>query len=412
MTATERFFKYIAYHTTSAEEESQSPSTARQLQLTRALAEEMEAMGLRDVHVDACGNALGTLPATPGVSGAPVLAFLAHVDTAPGTSGENVQARIVRYEGGELPLGHGAVLSPARFPALEGLVGQELIVTDGSTLLGADDKAGVAEIMTMAQRLLEEGTPHGELRLIFTTDEEVGRGTEGLDVKVLGCDYGYTVDGGELGTYDWENFNAASARVSIRGVSIHPGSAKGVMVNAAALAAQFQDLLPKDQVPERTAGYEGFIHLCSIRGDVSSAELDYILRDHDRALLEEKKAVLQSAAERLNAIYGPGAVQVETQDTYYNMREKLEPHRHLLQRIEAAFAAEGIQARAQAIRGGTDGAQLSWAGLPCPNLSTGGYNFHGVYEFIPVRSLELMVSVLCRLAAGFAAPFDPGQAAV
>lgn len=405
MTATERFLKYIGYHTTSAEDESQSPSTARQLQLTRALAEEMEALGLRDVHVDACGNALGTLPATPGVS-APVLALLAHVDTSPDASGENVRARIVRYEGGELPLGHGAVLTPARFPALEGLAGQELIVTDGSTLLGADDKAGVAEIMTMAQRLLEEGVPHGELRLIFTTDEEVGRGTEGLDVKALGCDYGYTVDGGELGTYDWENFNAASARVSIRGVSIHPGSAKGVMVNAAALATQFQDLLPKDQVPERTAGYEGFIHLCSIRGDVSSAELDYILRDHDRALLEEKKAVLEKAAGRMNAIYGPDTVQVQTQDTYYNMREKLEPHRHLLQRIEAAFAAEGIQARPQAIRGGTDGAQLSWEGLPCPNLSTGGYNFHGVYEFIPVRSLEVMVSVLCRLAAGFAVPHE------
>ena len=401
MTATERFLRYIAFSTASADDSEKSPSTDRQLALSRALAEEMRAMGLRDVGVDACGNAVGTLPAAAGAD-APCVAFIAHVDTSPSASGENVRARRVFFDGTDIALGHGEILSEKQFPAMAACRGQELIVTDGSTLLGADDKAGVAEIMTMAELLERENLPHGELRLIFTTDEEVGRGVEGLRVEDLGCRYGYTVDGGALGTYEYENFNAASARVRIRGVGIHPGSAKGIMVNASAVAMELHGLLPADQVPEKTEAREGFIHLSAMRGSVTEAELDYIIRDHDRTLFEEKKRAVQAAAETVNARYGPGTAACELRDTYYNMREKIEPHRHLLERIEGAFAACGIAARAEPIRGGTDGALLSWMGLPCPNLCTGGYNYHGVHEFIPTASLEAMPRVLCRLAGSFA----------
>ena len=400
MTSTERFLRYISFSTASDEKSETSPSTERQLNLTRALAEEMRSLGLIDVYVDSCGNAIGTLPASPGVH-APTVAFIAHVDTSPAASGENVKAREVVFYGTDIVLGHGQILSEKQFPAMKALHGQTLLVTDGSTLLGADDKAGVAEIMTMAETLIRENRPHGELRLVFTTDEEVGRGTEGLDVETLGCRWGYTVDGGALGEYEYENFNAASAKVRFRGVGIHPGSAKGIMKNASAIAAEFHSLLPAEQVPEKTEGYEGFIHLTEMRGDVVEAELEYIIRDHSRPLFEEKKETVRRAVQEIERRHGAGTVSAEIRDTYYNMREKVEPHRHLLDRAEAAFRSCGVTPRAAAIRGGTDGAVLTWKGLPCPNLSTGGYNFHGVHEFIPVASLETMPRVLLHLAQSF-----------
>ena len=400
MTAKERFLRYITYSTASSEESGTSPSTERQLTLGNALKDEMEALGLRDVHMDACGNVIGTLPATPGVT-APVVAFISHMDTSPAASGENVRAREVFFDGSDIELGHGITLSQRQFPAMNEVVGKTLIVTDGSTLLGADDKAGVAEIMTMCEKLLSGGTPHGELRIVFTTDEEVGRGTEGLDVKDLACDWGYTVDGGALGSYEYENFNAAAATVRVHGVGIHPGSAKNIMKNAATIAMELHDMLPDDQVPERTEGYEGFIHLTDIRGDVVETVIHYIIRDHDRELFEEKKNRVLGAVNMINLIHGDGTAEAEITDTYYNMKEKVLPHRHLLDRVEAAFTACGVKPYAEAIRGGTDGAMLTWEGLPCPNLSTGGYNFHGVQEFIPVDALETMPDVLVKLAESF-----------
>lgn len=400
MTCKERFLQYIAVSTASDDESTESPSTVRQLELSRRLAEEMLSMGLKNVHMDRCGNAIGTLPATEGVR-AGTLALIAHVDTSPDASGENVRAREVLYTGEDIELGHGVVLSEKQFPAMKDVRGKVLLVTDGSTLLGADDKAGVAEIMTALEKLIASGAPHGELRIVFTTDEEVGRGTEGLDVKELACDWGYTVDGGELGVYEYENFNAAAALVRIHGVGIHPGSAKGIMKNAAAIATKFHALLPAEQVPEKTEGYEGFIHLTDISGDVVEAELHYIIRDHDRTLFEEKKALVRAAADEISRVYGTGTAEAEITDTYYNMREKIEPHRHLLDRAAAAYRACGVPARAEAIRGGTDGAVLTWMGLPCPNLSTGGYNYHGVHEFIPVDSLEIMPDVLLKIIGSF-----------
>ena len=400
MTAKERFLRYITYSTASSEESGTSPSTERQLTLGNALKDEMEALGLQDVHMDACGNVIGTLPATPGVT-APAVAFISHMDTSPAASGENVRAREVFFDGSDIELGHGVTLSRRQFPAMEEVVGKTLIVTDGSTLLGADDKAGVAEIMTMCEKLLSGGTPHGELRIVFTTDEEVGRGTEGLDVKDLACDWGYTVDGGALGSYEYENFNAAAATVRVHGVGIHPGSAKNIMKNAATIAMELHDMLPDDQVPERTEGYEGFIHLTDIRGDVVETVIHYIIRDHDRELFEEKKNRVLGAVNMINLIHGDGTAEAEVTDTYYNMKEKVLPHRHLLDRVEAAFTACGVKPYAEAIRGGTDGAMLTWEGLPCPNLSTGGYNFHGVQEFIPVDALETMPDVLVKLAESF-----------
>ena len=400
MTCKERFLQYIAVSTASDDESTESPSTVRQLELSRRLAEEMLSMGLKNVHMDRCGNAIGTLPATEGVR-AGTLALIAHVDTSPDASGENVRAREVLYTGEDIELGHGVVLSEKQFPAMKDVRGKVLLVTDGSTLLGADDKAGVAEIMTALEKLIASGAPHGELRIVFTTDEEVGRGTEGLDVKELACDWGYTVDGGELGVYEYENFNAAAALVRIHGVGIHPGSAKDIMKNAAAIATKFHALLPAEQVPEKTEGYEGFIHLTDISGDVVEAELHYIIRDHDRTLFEEKKALVRAAADEINRVYGAGTAEAEITDTYYNMREKIEPHRHLLDRAEAAYRACGVPTRAEAIRGGTDGAVLTWMGLPCPNLSTGGYNYHGVHEFIPVDSLEIMPDVLLKIIGSF-----------
>ena len=400
MTSKERFLKYVSFHTASDENSETSPSTMRQFDLAKVLKAEMVDMGLQDVSMDDCGNVIGTLPAVEGVT-APVVAFIAHMDTSPAASGENVKPREVIYTGEDIQLGNGVTLSEKQFPAMAAVRGKTLIVTDGSTLLGADDKAGIAEIMTMAELLITEKIPHGELRLIFTTDEEVGRGIEGLDVEKLGCKWGYTVDGGALGSYEYENFNAASARIVFHGVGIHPGSAKNIMKNASTIAMEYHEYLPADQVPEKTEGYEGFIHLTDMKGDVVEASLSYIIRDHDMGLFKEKKNLMEGAANMINLLYGPGTAEIRITDSYYNMREKVEPHPHLLEKVQKAFTECGIEPIAEPIRGGTDGAMLTWKGLPCPNLSTGGYNFHGVQEFIPAESLETMPQVLVKIANSF-----------
>ena len=399
--AKSRFLRYVTYYTTSDEFTGTSPSTERQKDLGRALMQELEALKLEDVHMDDCGNVLATLPASEGVD-APVIALIAHMDTAPDASGENVKPRLVRYEGGELKLNDTVSLTEALCPGLESHVGEELIVTDGTTLLGADDKAGVAEIMAAVETMIEKNVKHGEVRVIFTTDEEIGNGVDGLDVQELGCDYGYTVDGGPLGEIEYENFNAASGDVTFRGVGVHPGSAKDVMVNAATVAMAFHAMLPTDEVPEKTDGYQGFFHLHAMSGDVTEAQLHYIIRDHDRDRFEARKALFHRCADAINAQYGPGTASAVTTDSYYNMKEKILPHMDLIHRAEDAFRKNDVTPLCVPIRGGTDGARLSWDGLPCPNLSTGGYNFHGVREWIPAASLDAMAAVLADLVSGFA----------
>ena len=399
--AKSRFLRYVTYYTTSDDFTGTSPSTERQKDLGNVLMQELEALHLEDVHMDDCGNVLATLPASEGVD-APVIALIAHMDTAPDASGENVKPRLVRYEGGELKLNDSVSLTEALCPGLESHVGDELIVTDGTTLLGADDKAGIAEIMAAVETILEKNLRHGEVRVIFTTDEEIGHGTDGLDVQELGCDYGYTVDGGPLGEIEYENFNAAAAVLTVHGVGVHPGSAKNVMVNAATVAMDFHALLPEDEVPEKTEGYEGFFHLTDMEGGMAKATLRYIIRDHDREKFEEKKALFAACAEKINEVYGDGTAEVDITDSYYNMKEKILPHFHLIERAENAFRANGVAPMCVPIRGGTDGANLSWAGLPCPNLSTGGYNYHGVREWIPSASLDVMTNVVVTLTASFA----------
>ena len=399
--AKSRFLRYVTYYTTSDDFTGTSPSTERQKDLGNVLMQELEALHLEDVHMDDCGNVLATLPASEGVD-APVIALIAHMDTAPDASGENVKPRLVRYEGGELKLNDSVSLTEALCPGLERHVGDELIVTDGTTLLGADDKAGLAEIMAAVETILEKNIKHGEVRIIFTTDEEIGHGTDGLDVQELGCDYGYTVDGGPLGEIEYENFNAAAAVLTVHGVGVHPGSAKNVMVNAATVAMDFHALLPEDEVPEKTEGYEGFFHLTDMEGGMAKATLRYIIRDHDREKFEEKKALFAACAEKINEVYGDGTAEVDITDSYYNMKDKILPHFHLIERAENAFRANGVAPMCVPIRGGTDGANLSWAGLPCPNLSTGGYNYHGVREWIPSASLDIMTNVVVTLTASFA----------
>ena len=399
--AKSRFLRYVTYYTTSDDFTGTSPSTERQKDLGNVLMQELEALHLEDIHMDDCGNVLATLPASEGVD-APVIALIAHMDTAPDASGENVKPRLVRYEGGELKLNDSVSLTEALCPGLESHMGDELIVTDGTTLLGADDKAGLAEIMAAVETILEKNIKHGEVRVIFTTDEEIGHGTDGLDVQELGCDYGYTVDGGPLGEIEYENFNAAAAVLTVHGVGVHPGSAKNVMVNAATVAMDFHALLPEDEVPEKTEGYEGFFHLTDMEGSMAKATLRYIIRDHDREKFEEKKALFAACAEKINEVYGDGTAEVDITDSYYNMKEKILPHFHLIERAENAFRANGVAPMCVPIRGGTDGANLSWAGLPCPNLSTGGYNYHGVREWIPSASLDIMTNVVVTLTASFA----------
>ena len=404
MTVIERFLKLVSFDTTSSETSGQQPSTPNQKVLGEELVRQMLALGICDAHMDDAGYVYGTIPANCAKD-LPVYGLIAHMDTSPDAPGGPIHARITEaYDGGDIVLNEaqGIVLSPRDYDSLQKHVGKRLIVTDGTTLLGADDKAGLAEIMAAVETILEKNIKHGEVRVIFTTDEEIGHGTDGLDVQELGCDYGYTVDGGPLGEIEYENFNAAAAVLTVHGVGVHPGSAKNVMVNAATVAMDFHALLPEDEVPEKTEGYEGFFHLTDMEGGMAKATLRYIIRDHDREKFEEKKALFAACAEKINEVYGDGTAEVDITDSYYNMKEKILPHFHLIERAENAFRANGVAPMCVPIRGGTDGANLSWAGLPCPNLSTGGYNYHGVREWIPSASLDIMTNVVVTLTASFA----------
>ena len=399
MRAYERFLRYVKVYTTSDPDSATHPTTARQMDLGRMLVDELKAMGVAGAHMDEHGYVYATLPAAPGYEAAPGLGFIAHMDTSPDASGENVNPQIhENYDGGDVTLpGTGAVMKVADFPFLASMKGQTLITSDGTTLLGADDKAGVAEIMTMAQRLLEEKRPHGKICIGFTPDEEVGQGADLFDVEGFGAAYAYTVDGDDVGEISYENFNAAAASVKVNGLSVHPGSAKDKMRNALNIAMEFHAALPAFERPEHTDGRQGFFHLCDLHGDVTEARFDYIVRDHDAARFAVRKAQLQQIAGRLNEKYGAGTVELTVQDSYYNMLEKIRPHFHLVENARTAIRAAGLTPVEAPVRGGTDGATLSYHGLPCPNLGTGGFNFHGPMECITVEKMDQSVEVLLNL---------------
>lgn len=401
----DRFLHYVSFDTQSMDDQEQVPSTEKQLTLAKALKEELEAMGASQVRMSEHGYVYAVIPAT---ADHPVksLGFVAHMDTAPAMSGKDVKPRIVeRYDGQDLVLNEEKkiVMRVKDFPGMLDCVGKDLIVTDGTTLLGADDKAGVAEIMTMAEFFLSHPEiPHGKICIGFTPDEEVGRGADFFDVEHFGAEAAYTVDGGPVGELEYENFNAASGKVDICGRGVHPGSAKGAMVNALLVGMEFQSMLPAFENPMYTEGYEGFFHLDQMAGDVESAHLEYIIRDHDREAFEKKKALFEEVSRYLNVKYGEGTVLTAVKDSYYNMKEQIEPdHLYLIDTAKEAMKSLDIKPLVSPIRGGTDGARLSYMGLPCPNLSTGGYNFHGRYEFIPVQSLEQMVEVLKKIVTLF-----------
>ena len=400
----ERFLRYIRIDTQSCDGVDRFPSTEKQLDLAKLLEKELLEMGASDVSLDENGYLFATIPATSNKK-TPVVGFISHMDTAPAYSGKGVNPQFAEnYDGGELVLDaqKGITMSPAMFPSLLHYVGRELIYTDGSTLLGADDKAGVAEIMTFAQYLLTHPEiEHGEIKIGFTPDEEVGRGADFFDVARFGADVAYTVDGGELGEIEYENFNAAAGLVTVHGASIHPGSAKGKMKNAILIGAEFESLLPAFDKPMYTEGYEGFFHLDRIEGDVENCRMEYIIRDHDAKKFEEKCRLFERAGAWLNEKYGEGTVDVTVTESYRNMREKVEPHMYLIDIAKKAMTNCGAEPKIVAIRGGTDGARLSYMGLPCPNLSTGGENFHGKYEFICTQSMETMVDVLTNIAKQF-----------
>ena len=401
MKAYERLLKYVAVHTTSDENSTTVPTAAREFDLAKMLVEELKAIGVADAAVDDKCYVYGTLPATPGYEKAAKLGFIAHMDTAPDFSGENVRPRIIEnYDGGDVALGaSGRTLSAAQFPHLPDLAGRTLIVTDGTTLLGADDKAGVAEIVTMLEEIIREGMPHGKISVGFTPDEEVGSGADHFDVKRFGADFGFTCDGGAEGELEYENFNAAGATFTINGFNIHPGEAKDKMINALLVACEINGMLPKGQTPRDTAGYQGFWHMVDLSGTTEHASLSYIIRDHDFAGFSRRKETLEKIAAVMNDTYGAGTVALSIRDQYRNMKEKIEPCMHLIDNAKRAMLDAGVAPRVQPIRGGTDGARLSYMGLPCPNLGTGGYAFHGPYEHITVEGMDASVRVLKNLVA-------------
>ncbi|MGM9660260.1 MAG: peptidase T [Faecousia sp.] len=399
-TVTERFLRYVSFDTQSDENSTTCPSTAKQKKLGAALVEEMREMGIADARMDEFGYVYGTVPGDPEL---PTIGLIAHMDTSPDASGTNIQAKIVEYTGADVCLNSekGIFLRQSDYPNLKKHVGKHLIVTDGTTLLGADDKAGVAEIMTAAEILLKQGGRHATLKIGFTPDEEIGSGADHFDVKGFGADYAYTADGGPIGEIEYENFNAASAVVVFQGRNIHPGSAKNAMVNSQYIAMEFQSLLPIHQRPETTEGYEGFFHLMDMKGEVEESRLRYIIRDHDMDKFQEKKAVMAAAAEFLNAKYGAGTVELTIRDSYFNMKQCIEPVMYVVERAKAAMAAVGMNPVEVPIRGGTDGARLSYEGLPCPNLCTGGENYHGRFEYVPVEDMELCTKMLVQILTGF-----------
>lgn len=400
----DRFLEYVSFDTQSDENSETVPSTGKQRLLAQVLAEELEAMGASEVTVTETGYVTAVLPATCEEK-IPSLGWIAHMDTSPALSGKNVRPRIVKkYPGGDICLNEtrDIWLRESEFPFLSDCAGEDLVVTDGTTLLGADDKAGIAEIMTMAEYFLAHPEiPRGKLCIGFTPDEEIGRGPDHFDVKAFGADVAYTVDGGPLGELEYENFNAASGTLRIHGKSIHPGSGKNQMINALLIGMEFQSLLPAFENPMYTEGYEGFYHLDGFSGGVEEAKMDYIIRDHDRGKFEQKKEFFQSAADFLNKKYGEGTVEIEIRDSYYNMKEKIMPFFYLIELARTAMERQGVTPIISPIRGGTDGARLSFMGLPCPNLCTGGYNYHGKYECIPVASMEKTTDILISMVQEF-----------
>jgi len=395
-TASERFLRYVTFETTSDEFSETCPSTPNQKSFGAYLVEEMKEIGIQDACMDENGYVYGTVPGDPRL---PTIGLIAHMDTSPDASGANVRARSVYYEGGDICLNEekDIWLRQKDYPNLANHVGKHLIVTDGTTLLGADDKAGIAEIMTAAEFLMTARMSHATLRIGFTPDEEIGRGADRFDVARFAADYAYTADGGPVGELEYENFNAASAKVEFTGLNIHPGSAKGKMVNSQLIAMEFQSLLPVHQRPENTEGYEGFIHLIDMAGQVENSTLRYIIRDHDMEKFQQKKEVMEAAAAYLNRKYGEGTVQLTIVDSYFNMREKIEPCMYIIDRAKQAMKNVGMESVTVPIRGGTDGARLSYMGLPCPNLCTGGENYHGRFEYIPEEDMDLCTRMLVEL---------------
>lgn len=400
----DRFLRYVAVDTQSDENSESQPSTGKQLVLLEMLRDELRALGL-EAELDQWGYVMATLPSNLDHK-APAIGFIAHVDTSPDASGKDVKAQIIRnYDGGDIELKGvpGLALRVADFPELAGYKGQTIITTDGTTLLGADDKAGVAEIMNAVEYLVEHPeVKHPEVKIGFTPDEEIGRGVVKFDVARFGADYAYTMDGGAIGELEFENFNAAAATVKIQGRNIHPGYAKGKMKNAMLIGMEFNSLLPVEQRPEYTEGYEGFYHLIGLKGSVEQAELSYILRDHDLGLYEKRKETMLRCAEFINAKWGEGTASVELRHQYYNMRKEVEPHYHIIEKAVKAMEMNGIKPKIQPIRGGTDGANLSFMGLPCPNIFAGGHNFHGKMEFVPLESMEAASRVILGILEQFA----------
>ncbi len=400
MTVCERFLKYVSFDTQSDENSDSCPSTEKQLLLGKALADELKELGLVDTCLDDNGYVYGFLPPSPDRQNDPPLGLIAHMDTSPDVSGRDAHPRVLRYEGGDIALGNGESIKLSSFPFLTRYIGEELIVTDGSTLLGADDKAGIAEIFTACEYLISHPEiSHRGIAVCITPDEEIGRGADRFDFARFKAGEAYTVDGGELGEIEYENFNAAGATITVKGVNIHPGSAKNKMKNAVLLAAKLVSLMPESETPAHTEGYEGFYHISDIEGNESQATVKMIIRDHDREKFQERKAFVCRLADYLNAVYGVGTFTVSITDSYYNMKEKILPSIHLIDNAKKAMEACGVAPQIIPIRGGTDGARLSYEGLPCPNLSTGGINAHSIHEFIPVSSLEKMVEVLIKLTS-------------
>ena len=400
----ERFLKYVAINTRSDENSETFPSTAVQWDLLNALVEEMKLLGLEDVTIDKYGYAMGTIPATKGKENAPVIGFLAHVDTAPDMSGENVRPRIIdSYDGEDIVLNNALTMKVAEFPELKRFIGHTLIHTDGTTLLGADDKAGVAEIMTAAEYLMAHPEiEHGKIRIGFTPDEEIGRGVDFFDVKAFGADFAYTMDGGYEGELEYENFNAASAKIAIQGRNVHPGYAKNKMINAIEVACELNNMVPAIERPQYTEGYEGFYHCIGLNGTVENATISYIIRDHDAEKFEQKKVWMWDIVGMLNKKYGAGTLTLTLKDQYYNMRKMVEPHPQVIDNALAAMRDADVEPLVRPIRGGTDGARLSFMGLPCPNIFAGGMNFHGKFEYCSLNSMEKAVNVIINIAKRWA----------
>ena len=405
MNIVERFINYTKFDTQSAEDSQTVPSTSKQLIFAKYLKEELEHEGLEDVEMDEKGYIYATLKANVKKE-IPTIGFISHYDTSPDASGANIKARIVKnYDGKDIVLSEGIISSPSKFPELKAHIGEDLIVTDGHTLLGADDKAGIAEIVQAMCYLRDhDEIKHGDIRIAFNPDEEIGMGARHFDVEKFGCEWAYTMDGGDLGDLEYENFNAASAKIHIKGVSVHTGYAKGKMLNASRLACEFNAMIPDTELPETTEGYQGFYHLLSMETRTEEAKMSYLIRDHDREIFEKRKDFMEACAAKMNEKYGEDTVKITIKDQYYNMKEKIDPNMHVIDIVLQAMQETGVPPKVEPIRGGTDGAQLSFKGLPCPNIFAGGVNFHGPYEFVSIQVMEKAVDVIvkiCEITAGY-----------